>query len=237
TDTFVEQSLVFHDSLVSSNIEAVEPITTFQEDDTNTSFSFVSTSVGSRTQWTSSPSPSQEIRNTESNFSLPEAIQIMPLSSLPSAAHLRSIQPQTPTPTLLCVLISRGTAREVLIRRSGRRMLLHEIKVADETGPEFTISFWSPPADGHRGDHWTLDKVLENLRVGDILLLRNIALSVFRDAVYGQSLNPSITRARTMVDVLMRGNGIPSVPLNELPATVRDKFTRVKRWASDHVAS
>jgi hypothetical protein len=78
---------------------------------------------------------------------------------------------------------------------------------------------------------------MQRIRVGDIVLLRNVALTAFRDTVYGQSLNPAITRARTTVDVLMSGVGVSIEQLGGLPGAVVAMFMRVKRWAKSHIAT
>ncbi|KAF2179277.1 hypothetical protein K469DRAFT_716536 [Zopfia rhizophila CBS 207.26] len=230
-DTFLQHSLILHDTLLSSQL-ALD----FGADNTISSSSFLTTSFGTTTTETSSPIRGEGYGSV---VTVPQNVTVTSLSSLPTAEHLRSIHPQTPTPTLLCVLASQSPSREVQTRKSGRRMLLYEITVADETDSNFTISFWLPPCKD--GD-WTvgrpkemLRQTLDGLRVGDILLLRNIALSIFRNRVYGQSLNLSITRARTTVDVLMKGNGVSSIPSNELPPGMKEKFERVKKWAGMHV--
>jgi hypothetical protein len=228
-DTFVEHSLVFHDSLISSNIVRDEA------NDPTTSFSFAAMSFGSLTNGESSPH--SEEKHARSAIETLSSIQMTSLSSLPTASQLRSIYPQTPTPNLLCVLTSQGTTRQVAIRRTGRTMLLHEISVADDTGSRLSISFWLPSSKTGRDAKENVSATLESLRVGDIVLLRNIALNIYQNVVYGQSLNPSITRARTGVDVLMRGNGTASLPSSEMPPAVRNKLEKVKKWASVHIVS
>jgi hypothetical protein len=120
-------------------------------------------------------------------------------------------------------------------------MELCEITVADDTGSDFNITFWLRPQRGSNkepsGVQQLLVETLQTLQVGNVLLVRKIALTSFRDTVHGQSLNPSIARARTTIDVLSTSSGASTVQLDGLPAEVADKFKSVKKWAKSHVAS
>lgn len=120
-------------------------------------------------------------------------------------------------------------------------MNLYEITIADDTMSGFKVTFWLRPPRESNNEHFNaqqpLLQILENVLVGDVLLLRNIALTSFRDTVHGQSLNPSIARARTTIDVLMKSNGISVGTLNGLPETLGQAFQRVKKWARIHIAS
>lgn len=115
-------------------------------------------------------------------------------------------------------------------------MQLREIIVADDTKGGFKVSFWQKPSAGSEPQN-ALRQTLQRIKAGDILLLRNIALNTFRDNVYGQSLNLSIARVQTSVQVLMSGTGVSSRQLGALPAPVVTAFMRVKKWANVHVAS
>jgi hypothetical protein len=119
-------------------------------------------------------------------------------------------------------------------------MDLCEVTVADDTMSGFRVSFWlRPPRESNNEQSHAQQQLLHNLeriKVGDILLLRNIALTSFRDTVYGQSLNPTIARARTTIDVLMK-SGVSVGQLSGLPVCVVETFMRVKRWARTHVAA
>lgn len=227
-DDFVHHSLTFHDTLLSSQVAAPE-----DADRTVSSSSFLSTSF--ETASTGLDTQSED----HSQFPLlrvPPNLALTPLGSLPSPQHLHSIYPQTPTPNILCVLAAPPTDREVVIRRGGYKMNLREITVADDTRAEFKVSFWGRP----RGEEDPQDDVaqtLDRVKVGDILLLRNIALNVYRNDVFGQSLRRSIMRVRTSIDVLMSAGGFSSRQLGALPPAITANFTRVKRWAAIHIAS
>jgi len=225
---FVEQSLIFHDNLVSSQIESSD-----HGDRTVSASSFLGSSFETGT-------PNMDSFKDQSTqapiLQVPSSVKLTSLGSLPTAKHLRSIHPQTPTPNILCALASPPEDREVTVKKSGHRMHLREITVADDTATGFKISFWSRPPGTNRPQN-ALHQTLERIRVGDILLLRNIALNTFRDNVYGQSLNPSIARVRTSIEILMSSSGVSSRQLGALPASVVGTFMRVKNWAKKHIAS
>ncbi|KAF2130393.1 hypothetical protein P153DRAFT_375154 [Dothidotthia symphoricarpi CBS 119687] len=229
-DGYLEHSLTFHSNLVSSQIA--------QDDNTISSSSFLTTSFGTTTSEPDSPSTLNEHAIL---LQVSPTMSVTALASLPSAQHIRSIYPQTPTPNLLCALMTTPERREVFVRKGAYNMNLWEITVADDTASNFKVSFWlRPPRESNNEQanaQSLLLQTLERARVGDILLLRNIALTSFRDAVYGQSLNPAITRARTNIDVLASSSGVAVAQLGGLPAAVVETFVRVKRWARAHVAA
>jgi hypothetical protein len=120
-------------------------------------------------------------------------------------------------------------------------MDLYEVTVADDTRSDFKITFWlrpqRQPNKEQLGVQQSLMETLQTLQVGDILLVRKIALTSFRDTVHGQSLNPSIARARTTIDVLLKSSGESTAQLDGIPEEMELKFKRVKRWAKSHVAA
>ncbi|KAK7186485.1 hypothetical protein DPSP01_002086 [Paraphaeosphaeria sporulosa] len=225
---FVHHSLIFHDTLLSSQI-ALGGLA----DGTGTSQSFVGTSFESATSM--SMGSFQQSNTDVPVIQIPATLKLTSFGALPSAAHLRRIYPQTPTPNFLCVLAAPPEDREVFVKKGGYRMRLREIVVADDTRSDFKITFWQrPKGDDSQNPH---THVLQRTKPGDILLLKNIALNAFREDVYGQSLNPSIARVQTSIEILMSSGGISSRQLAALPAPVVTAFMRVKKWASAHVAS
>jgi hypothetical protein len=230
--TFLAHSLTFHDTLLSSQV-----IQDTVADQTISSSSFLSTSFGTTASELSSPSRTD---GTILTLQVPPTMAITPLGSLPSAQHLRSIYPQTPTPNMLCVLMALPERREVFVRNGGYNMDLYEIAVADDTMSGFKVTFWlRPPRESNNEQSSVQHPLLQTLkdaRLGDILLLRNIALTSFRDTVHGQSLNPSIARARTTVDVLMKEHGASAAKLEGLSDVLVQTFHKVKKWARIHVA-
>jgi hypothetical protein len=230
--TFLEHSLTLHDTLLSSQVAQDVVV-----DQTISSSSFLTTSFGTTASELSS---SSRIGGTTLILQVPPKMTITPLGSLPTAQLLRSIYPQTPTPNVLCVLMAPPERREVFVRKGGYNMDLYEITVADDTMSGFKVTFWLRPSRDSNNEQTSaqqpLLRTLENVRVGDMLLLRNIALASFRDTVHGQSLNPSIARARTTIDVLMKSNGGPIAKLYGLPDVLVQAVQRVKKWARIHVA-
>jgi hypothetical protein len=232
-DDYVEQSLAFHDTLLSSQV--VPDVTA---DNTVSSSSFLTTSFATTTSGLSSPSPAE---GRSLMLQVPSTMTITSLGALPSASHLRSIYPQTPTPNLLCSVMTSPERREIFVRKGGYKMDLWEITVGDDTRSGFKISFWLRPPRGTSAEQASAQTLLlhtmQRIRAGNIVLLRNVALTSFRDTVYGQSLNPAITRARTTVDVVMSDVGVSVEQLGGLPAAVVGMFMRVKRWARTHIAT
>lgn len=75
-------------------------------------------------------------------------------------------------------------------------MQLIELLIGDNTRAGFVVNFWlnSASSDSESG----IAEKLARLRVQDIVLLRNVALSTFRGKVYGQSLRKGQTRCELM---------------------------------------
>ncbi|KAH8725084.1 hypothetical protein GQ44DRAFT_616744 [Phaeosphaeriaceae sp. PMI808] len=232
-DDFLHQSFTFHDTLLSSQV-----VQDSGADETLSSSSFATTSFGTTASELSSPTSRT---GPPLILKLPPKMTISPLDSLPIAQHLHSIRPQTPTINIICVLMAPPERREVLVRNGGYKMNLYDITVADDTQSAFKVTFWLRPTRDSNNERASIQdlllKTLEQIKVGDILLLRNVALTSFRNTVYGQSLHPAITRARTTIDIMMKNTGGSLRQLGDLPATVIEAFTRVKRWARIHVAA
>lgn len=117
------------------------------------------------------------------------------LEDIPPARYLESIQPQTMTVTLIAGIISIAAPRTVETRFGSTRTLV-EVLIGDDTKSGFSVTFWLGPADsdGALGP-------LAGLRAQDVVLLRNVALNVFKGKVYGGSL----PRGMTGVYLLHRG--------------------------------
>lgn len=233
TDGFLEQSFIFHDNLLSSQV-----LPDVRNDAVASSSSFLETSFGTSSFGFGTPS---EVEEDILLVQVPSKMATISLGSLPSAHHLRAIYPQTLTPNFICVLMVNPEQREVFVRKGGYKMNLWEVTVADDTRPGFKVTFWIRPLRESNNEQTRttnlLLQTLGSLKVGNILLLRNIALTSFRDDVYGQSLNPAISRARTSIDVLMNNLGGSVGPSSGLPAAAVDTFARVKKWARTHVAA
>ncbi|KAI1166164.1 hypothetical protein F5B18DRAFT_93942 [Nemania serpens] len=115
------------------------------------------------------------------------------LEDLPDANYLLSILPQTMTANLIVGIISIAEPRAVRTRWGATKSLV-ELLVADETKSGFSVTFWmsSEPSE--------TNALVRSLRRQDIILLRNVALSVFMKKVHGHSLR----KGHTTVDLLHR---------------------------------
>lgn len=122
------------------------------------------------------------------------------LADIPNAAYLRSINPQTMTVNLIVTVISIYPRRRIKTRFGGREMDIVEMVTADETKSGFGITFWLQPAEQDSKPQDALGSSLSCLRPRDIILLRTVALTSFKDKVHGQSLRKDMTK----IDLLHR---------------------------------
>jgi hypothetical protein len=126
---------------------------------------------------------------------------ITDLQDIPSAAYLDSIVPQTMTVNLIVGVVTIRPPRRIVTKQWKKELDLVEVVGGDETRSGFGVTFWLPPEArtvtgkddietkaGHELRH-----TLETLRPRDIVLLRMVGLSTFRERVYGQSLRKGIT--------------------------------------------
>lgn len=158
-------------------------------------------------------SPLQRPRTGQGRRLLPFQIKPTPLAALSTADQIRRANPATITAHLVVGLISIQEPRRLQVRRTGRAVDLVEVVVGDETGAGFVISLWLDVDDNEsqskspaKGD---LRDELRDVRTGDVLLMQNVALAVFRNRVHGQSLGRGRTgwKGRTSVRLLWRGGG------------------------------
>ena len=226
---FLEHSVAAFDDLASSQIL---PRDAGPED-----VSAADTTVDFTTSFTTSSA-------TESSFSATDASlhsPVVPLSGVntlgsitnlkqtPAADYISRILPQTMTVNLLVGIITTSPPRTVHLRKSNAEMDIIELVVGDETRAGFTISFWLVPEDSQHKPADDLREVLRRLRAGDVLLLQNVALSCFRNSVYGQSLSKRITRNSTLVTVMNDQSDVGLQP------HLRAKLARVQHWTGDFV--
>ncbi|RAL17514.1 uncharacterized protein BO97DRAFT_8072 [Aspergillus homomorphus CBS 101889] len=121
------------------------------------------------------------------------------LQDIPTAAYLNSIVPQTMTVNLVVSIMTIHPPRRIVTRQWKKELDLVEVVVGDDTRSGFGVTFWLPAADqAHTEDE--LGKSLATLRPRDIILMRTVGLSSFRERVYGQSLRKGVTK----VDLLHR---------------------------------
>jgi hypothetical protein len=180
-----------------------------------------------------SNSISESVKVADIKF--PDSIQ--DLKTLPSACHLLSIQPQTVTVHLLVCVVTVET-RTVQLRKRPGQMELVELLVGDETAAPFKVTFWLQHLEGLGEGECATAKadpdsarraVLKSIRSGNILLLTNVALDVFKNATYGQSLTRR--RAGPTTDVV----NLSKIDLGSASSTAYNKFQSVRKWARDFV--
>ncbi|KAI9375306.1 hypothetical protein BJX61DRAFT_539967 [Aspergillus egyptiacus] len=129
------------------------------------------------------------------------------LQDIPSAEYIASIVPQTMTVSLIVAIITIRPPRRIVTRQWKRELDIIETVVGDETRTGFGVTFWLPASDDQAGTRGHGDECGEELRRSlmllrprDIVLLRTVGLSCFRERVYGQSLRRGLTK----VDLLHR---------------------------------
>ncbi|KAK4149068.1 hypothetical protein C8A00DRAFT_38336 [Chaetomidium leptoderma] len=112
------------------------------------------------------------------------------LKTVPSAAYLLKIQPQTMTCNLIIGVISISQPRAIKTRWGATKYLV-EVLVGDETKAGFAITYWLPFDNPD-------ESPLAGLRPQDIVLMQNVALNVFTNKVYGSSLRKNLTKAHLL---------------------------------------
>lgn len=228
---FLEHSIALIDGLASSQIAPTDLEGSTFLDYTN--LSFVSdTSL----HLTDTSEIAQSPKKQPVNINLP----VTDIRQIPSASHILSISPQTITLNLLCAVISVSQPRTVTLRRRQRSnngrpntMEILDLLVGDDTRAGFSISFWLPPVDSqksHANDSEDLRLTLQTLRAGDVVLVTNVALSVWRGAVYGQSLGKRWARNSTRVAKIEDAE-----VERGLSVGVKGKLAKVRSWREDFV--
>lgn len=185
---------------------------------------------------TSLSSCSTASMDPQGRLPVPVLRDLTDLNDIPNAKYLRSIQPQTKTVDIIVGIITVSPPREITTRRGGHVDLV-ELLVGDETKSGFGVNFWlggSGRSNNIGKD--TLRNILSNLRPQDIVLLKNVALSSFRDVVYGQSLRWDMTKVhllyRNRVDKKDTGGCYTAddlCPEYDLSTPI-SKVRRVKEW-------
>jgi hypothetical protein len=176
---FYEESYAKHENVLSSQLA---PASVIENSCTSNEVSFDSTSLIS------------PFSSTGETKNIPVAGNLSNLRDIPNAAYLASIQPQTMTVNLIVGIISLPEARAIRTRR-GANVELIEALVGDESKSGFGINFWLPNCQSIAGD---MKDILSGLRPQDIILVRNVALSSFKNQVYGQSLRKDMTKVHLL---------------------------------------
>lgn len=171
---FYEQSYAVHEDIASSQLAA-------------------SSYTGSFTSSLRGTDPS-EADCSLAKKDIPVEGPLSNLKDIPNAAYLAAIQPQTVTVNLIVGIISIPSPRSIKTRR-GSTVDLVEVLAGDETKSGFGVNFW---LSSTQVDTAEVSKVLSTLRPQDVVLMRNVALSSFREKVYGQSLRKGLTKVHLL---------------------------------------
>lgn len=228
---FLEHSIAAFDDLASSQI--------LQDGAQNNHFQDLNTSIDFSTSFATTSATESSFSTTTgfpghhspSKASLPVTLNghVTNLKQIPSADYITSIAPQTVTVNLIVGLITVSPARTVRLKRSHAEMDIIEVVVGDDTRAGFTITFWLAPIESQNKPDDDLRVAVQGLRAGDVILLQNVALSCFRNCVYGQSLSKRFARNSTSITVLEED----SMPI--LPPHAHVKAQRVEEWIGDFV--
>ncbi|KAI5272653.1 hypothetical protein E4T47_04037 [Aureobasidium subglaciale] len=162
---------------------------------------------------------------------------IMSLNAVPKAEYLHHLEPQTMTVNLLVGIISVAPARTVTTRKGGYNMDIIELTVGDEAKAGFTISSWHSAVDSGRKDADQSRAILQSLRSQDIVLIERVALSSFRGAVFGQSLNRRATKNTTTFTVLHKAHDyrVDSAQHSNMSLAIENKLEKVREWVASFV--
>ncbi|KAI5464624.1 hypothetical protein BGZ63DRAFT_350928 [Mariannaea sp. PMI_226] len=143
-----------------------------------------------------------DVSTTDASFAGKKLTSVAPvpahlsdLEDVPTARQIQALNPQTVTLNLIVGVLSIAQPRTVTTRW-GRTLSLVEVLVGDETKSGFAVTFWLSGDDASEAQ-------IQNLRRQDVVLMQNVALHVFRDKVYGQSLRGGMTK----VSLLWRSDG------------------------------
>jgi len=237
---FLQHSLAFLNELDSSQIVASQP-TGYDEQTTFTTSTSLSFSESLVSVEPTNYSIAFE-RDTDVPRNLPPLNMtgaVTDLKRIPPASHLHRIHPQTMTTNILAAIIKVQPTRTVRLRRRNAEMDLIELIIGDETRAGFSVSFWLNPLDSQPQDQKQqrdaaesdeIRRTLNALRSGDVVFVQNVALNVWRNQVYGQSLSRRFARNSTAVVVI--GN---STTASTVSGTLRAKAERVLAWSEEFV--
>lgn len=113
------------------------------------------------------------------------AAHLSDLEDIPPARYILSVLPRKVTVAIIAGVISISPPREVRTRL-GAALSLVEVLLGDETRAGFALTFWLSSAHAAA--------TVSKLRLQDVVLVQNVALSVFMGKVYGQSMRSGVTR-------------------------------------------
>ncbi|KAI5866189.1 hypothetical protein GGS23DRAFT_555912 [Durotheca rogersii] len=222
-DRFYDHSLAVHDDIPSSELPTASCGTTLSSFDT----------TGDQSSHMSIQSNDLSIGQDQP--SVAQSAHLSDLEDVPNASYLESISPQTMTVNLIVGIISIAEPRTVKTRW-GSTLSLIELLVGDETKSGFSVTFWLSSDLGESSS-----KILRELRRQDIVLLRNVALSVFMNKVHGHSLRKGLTKVdllhRRRLDRSDRGGlyNLKDVSSKKSAHPQLRKTRRVREWVMNFV--
>lgn len=144
---------------------------------------------------------SSVVAGSTKSVPFPYPRELHDIKDIPNSAYLRSIIPQTQSVTLVVAVISINPVRRVTARQSKQELDILEIIVGDETRTGFGVTFWLSVPGNHKQPKNPAAELREkilDIRLRDIVLMRNVGLSFFQDLVYGQSLWKGMTKVEIL---------------------------------------
>lgn len=210
---FCEQSLAAHNPVPSSQLEGE---TTYPSFTSLEETSFLSTISATKSEVT----PRE----------LGVAGHLSDLEDIPPPKDILAAIPSTITVNLIVGIISIAQPRTVTTRW-GRQLSLVEVLVGDETRSGFAVTFWLSSDS-------VSASTISKLRRQDVVLLRNVALHVFRNKIYGQSLRKGLTQ----INLLWRRDGSGYYSTRQLSKGRQgnpqmEKTRRTKDWVLHFVGA
>ena len=202
---FLEQSFALHEGITGSQPQQIRDRSSQQASSTATE-SFTTTNSSTSTSQMSAPSPRLEF----------DVGKITALGNIPTASHIVSLRPHKMMRSLIVTVLSIPPMRPCKNRwgRYSRPADRLELIVADDTRSGFGVTLWLPPDvihqtsnDNVQSDHETavsawpssFNRNARSLRLRDVILLRNVALTEYRGKVYANSREGS-----TKIELLFR---------------------------------
>ncbi|RPB17250.1 hypothetical protein P167DRAFT_561569 [Morchella conica CCBAS932] len=123
------------------------------------------------------------------------------LQNLPTASYLKSIVPQTMSISAIVGIIQIFEPRTFTTKRYGTQLTIQTLLVGDETSAGFKLDLWLPNGKlTSAGEAFVA--TVDSLRVGDIILVQNMALGFWDNRVNGATLR----KDRTRIELIYRVN-------------------------------
>jgi hypothetical protein len=115
---------------------------------------------------------------------IPPLTSITDLEDLPSAAEIEAAGPHKSLPvTLLVGILEVAEPRDVSTRFRARQVL--SFTLGDPTMAPFKLDIWLPAPNPQNIDDMELRAVSKDLRKGDVVIVKNCKLGVWKEEVFG----------------------------------------------------